>query len=61
MVFKPLVRRLLVIIGLRTLGGQLMQNLPNPPRQYSKRQEREEIEKCIDKGLEPTYYFSIFN
>ena len=34
---------------------------PNPSRQYSKRQTRgEEIEKCLDEGLEPTYYFSIF-
>ena len=33
----------------------------NPSRQYSKRQTRgEEIEKCLDGGLEPTYYFSIF-
>ena len=39
-----------------------MQNLPNPPQQYSKHQTRdEEIEKCIDGGLEPTYYFRIFN
>jgi len=30
----------------------------NPSRQYSKRQTRgEEIEKCLDEGLEPTYYF----
>ena len=35
---------------------------PNPSRQYSKRQTRgEEIEKCLDEGLEPTYHFSIFN
>ena len=35
--------------------------LPNTSRQYSKRQTRgEEIEKCLDEGLEPTYYFSIF-
>ena len=28
---------------------------------YSKRQTRaEEIEKCQDEGLEPTYYLSIF-
>ena len=34
---------------------------PKPSRQYSKRQTRgEEIEKCLDGGLEPTYYFSIF-
>ena len=38
-----------------------MGNLPNPPRQYSKRQTRvDEIEKCLDEGLEPTYHFSIF-
>ena len=36
--------------------------VPNPSCQYSKRQTRgEEIEKCLDEGLEPTYYFSIFN
>ena len=30
--------------------------------QYSKRQTRaQEIEKCLDEGLEPTYYFSIFS
>ena len=33
----------------------------NPSRQYSKHQTRgEEIEKCLDGGLEPTYFFSIF-
>ena len=38
-----------------------MQNLSNPPWQYSKRQTRdEEIEKCLDEGLEPIYHFSIF-
>ena len=38
-----------------------MQNLLNPPQQYSKRQTRgEEIEKCLDGGLEPTDHFSIF-
>ena len=35
---------------------------PNPSQQYSKRQNRgEEIEKCLDESLEPTYYFSIFS
>ena len=35
---------------------------PNFSRQYSKRQTRcEEIEKCLDEGLEPIYYFSIFS
>ena len=34
---------------------------PNPLSQYSKRQTRaEEIRKCLDDCLEPTYYFSIF-
>ena len=43
-------------------SSQLMQNLSNRPWQYSKRKTRgEEIEKCLDEGLEPTYYFSIFN
>jgi len=38
-----------------------MRNLPNPPRQYSKRQTRaQEMEKFLDEGLEPTYHFSIF-
>ena len=42
-------------------GSQLMHNLPNSPRQYNKHQTRvEEIEKCLDEGLEPTYCFSIF-
>ena len=35
---------------------------PNPSRQHSKQQTRgEEIEKCLDEGLEPTYYFSILS
>ena len=38
-------------------GSQLMRNLQNPSRQYSKHQTRpEELERCLDKGLEPTYY-----
>ena len=38
-----------------------MRNL-NPPQQYRKRQTRaDDIGKCKDKGLEPTYYFSIFS
>ena len=48
--------------GLSTHGSQMNQNFQNPPRQYSKRQTRkDEIEKCLGEGLEPTYYFSIFN
>ena len=32
----------------------------DPPRQYSKCQTRgDEIQKCLDKGLEPTNFFSI--
>ena len=38
-----------------------MQIFQNPPWQYSKHQTRaKEIEKCLDEGLETTYYFSIF-
>ena len=38
-----------------------MCNPLNPSQQYSKCQNRgEEIEKCLDEGLEPTYHFSIF-
>ena len=38
-----------------------MRNLSNPSQQCSKCQTRaEEIEKCLDDGLEPTNYFSIF-
>ena len=34
----------------------------NLPWQYSECQTRaDEKEKCLDKGLEPTYYFAIFN
>ena len=34
-----------------------MRYLPIPPQQYSKRQTRgEEVETCLDEGLEPTYY-----
>ena len=39
-----------------------MPNLPNTHQQYSKRQTRaDQVEKCLDEGLEPTYYLSIFN
>ena len=49
------------IIGLSSQGGQVSRNLPYPSWQYSKRQTRgEEIEKCLEGGLEPTYYYSIF-
>ena len=37
-----------------------MHNLHNPSQQYSKRQTRgEQLGKCPDEGLEPTYYFRI--
>ena len=40
---------------------RVMQIFQNPPWQYSKHQTRAvEIEKCLDEGLETTYYFSIF-
>ena len=33
----------------------------SPPLQYNKHQTRaDKIGKCLDEGLEPTYYFSIF-
>ena len=52
---------LALMIGFRIQGSQLMHNLPNPTQQHSKHQNRgEEIEKCLDRGLEPTYYSSIF-
>ena len=45
------------IMGSRTHGSQLMHNILNPPQQYSKRQTRaDEIEKCQNEGLEPTYH-----
>ena len=51
-----------LIIGLRIHGSQLMCSLPNPIQQYSKHQTTAEaIEECLDEGLEPTYYFSIFS
>ena len=38
-----------------------MHNVLNPLWQYSKRQTRaEEIERCLDEDLEPTYYSGIF-
>ena len=49
------------IIGSSFHRSQLLRNLPDPSWQYSKCQTRgEEIEKCLDGGLEPTYHFSIF-
>ena len=52
---------LVLIIGLRIHRSQLMGNLLNLPWQYGKCQTRvQEIEICQDKGLEPTYHFSIF-
>ena len=39
-----------------------MQNLLNPPWQYSKCHTRvEEAEKCLYESLDPTYNFSIFS
>ena len=39
-----------------------MRNLPNPPRQDGKRQTRADgIGECLEEGLEPTYYFSVFS
>ena len=39
-----------------------MCNLPDPPWQYSKHQTTaDEIGKCLDEGLEPTCYSSIFS
>ena len=50
------------IAGQVIHGSQLMHNLPNSPQQYDKCQTKaEEIEKCLNEGLEPTYHFSIFS
>ena len=58
--FKTLVWRILQVRALT--GVSCCGIFPNPSRQYSKHQTRgEEIEKCLDEGLEPTYYLSIFN
>ena len=57
--FRTLVWRILQVRALTVVSCCGI--FPNPSRQYSKRQTRgEEIEKCLDGGLEPTYYFSIF-
>ena len=57
--FKTLVWRILQVRALHVFSCCGI--FPNPSRQYSKRQTRgEEIEKCLDGSLEPTYYFSIF-
>ena len=53
---------LVLIRGLRIHESQLMRHVPNAPWQYSKHQTRaEEVERCLDEGLKPTYHFSIFN
>ena len=58
--FKTLVWRILQVQALTVVSCCGI--FPIPSRQYSKRQTRgEEIEKCLDGGLEPSYYFSIFN
>lgn len=50
------------IIGLKTHGSQLMRNfqilLGNIVNIFYR---ADEIEKCVDKELGPTYYFSIFS
>ena len=57
--FRTLVWRILKVGALTVVSCCGI--LPNPSRPYSKRQTRgEEIEKCLDGGLEPTYHFSIF-
>ena len=40
---------LMLTVGSRTHCGQLMQNLQNPPQQFSQTRD-EEIEKCLDEG-----------
>ena len=58
--FRTLVWRILSVRALTVVSCYGI--FPNPSRQYSKCQTRgEAIEKCLDEGLEPTYYFSIFN
>ena len=38
-----------------------LRNLPNPTWEYTRGQTiAEEEEKCVDEGLEPTYYLTIF-
>ena len=52
---------LTLIICSRIHRRLLMRNLPHPSQQYSKCHTRvEEIEKCLDEGLELTYYSGIF-
>ena len=47
------------IIRSRIHESQLMRNHLNFPQQYDKRQTRvEEIEKCIDEGLDLIYHCS---
>ena len=58
--YKTLVWRILQIRGQTVVSCCGI--FPNPSLQYSKCQTRcEEIEKCLDGGSEPTYYFSIFD
>ena len=57
--FRTLVWRILWVRALTVVSCCGI--FPNPSRQCSKRQTRgESIEKCLDEGLEPTYYLSIF-
>ena len=45
----------------KVLRSEQSCNFPNPTRQCNECQTiTEEIEKCLDEGLEQTYYFSIF-
>ena len=55
--FRTLVWRILQVRALTVVSCCGI--FPNPSRQYSK--HHDEMEKCLDEGLEPTYYFSIFD
>ena len=50
----------MLIVGSK-IHEKLRKNLLNPPWKYSKHQTRaEKIQKCLDEGIEATYYFSVF-
>ena len=50
---------LLSLIGIQSQESVDVQS-SKPPWKYSKCQTRaEDIEKCLDEGLDPTYYSSI--
>ena len=57
--FKTLVWSILYVQGLGVVS--CCEIFRNPPQHYSKCLTRaDQIGKCLDEGLEPTYYLSIF-